>query len=772
MKKVVFPVKAVILAGGEGSRLRPLTIGRPKPMTPLFGKPVLGHILDLLRRHGIREIAVTLRCLPAAVTDFFGDGGEYGVRLSYFVEEEPLGTAGGVKKCMDFLGEEDFLVISGDAVCDLDLTELIALHQSRRSAATLALCRRQSPLEYGLVRTDAQGRVLGFVEKPGWGQVDTELVNTGIYILSRRAMDLVPAEGPFDFGRELFPRLLAEGEPLYGWEVSGYWQDMGDCGAYLEAAADALGGKVALDLDAGRGQVPAGVTVKEPCWVGRRVTVAPGCVIGPYTVLGEGSTVATGAVVERSVLLGAAVGEGAEVSGSILCRGAQVHAWAVTGPGAVLGEGAMVGSGAIVAPGVKLWPGRRVGEGGRATASQVLGDQSVPLRFSAGGALRGRIGEELTPETLLALGSLLGEEERVGLGWAGGRGAAMLARALGCGATAAGGTVLVSDAPCASVGAWLGRYYDLPVTLFIQQDGDAAELWLFGPDGLAPDRSRQRKLEGALLRGEGSRVPAARVGGFETVAGTRPGYVAEAARLTRLSGLPLRPLTVRVERGEGANEVLSAALSALGCRVVRGAGRGEPTFSADWGGFRLTVWDEEGRLITPDRALVLLTRIEMEQGRRAAALPSWAPAAAEEVAKSFRGRLLRLGRDGEDALRLWREQPWFWDGIFAACRIAARLGLTGETLKLLDHSIPQFATVRGEVPLRTGRGRVMGRALESLSAETQGEGARVRVGEGWVYLVPSASRNALRVIAEAVDMEAAEELCGEYEEKLRKLDRE
>ena len=179
-------MKAVILAGGEGSRLRPLTIGRPKPMTPFLGKPVMGHILDLLRRHGVREIAVTLRCLPAAA-DLVGDGDEFGVKLNYFVEYEPRGTAGGVKKCMDFLGEEDFLVISGDAVCDLDLTELAALHQSRRSAATLALCRRSEPLEYGLVRTDDQGRVLGFVEKPGWGQVDTELVNTGVYVLSRRA---------------------------------------------------------------------------------------------------------------------------------------------------------------------------------------------------------------------------------------------------------------------------------------------------------------------------------------------------------------------------------------------------------------------------------------------------------------------------------------------------------------------------------------------------------------------------------------------------------
>lgn len=772
IEKVVFRVKAVILAGGEGSRLRPLTIGRPKPMTPFLGKPVLGHILDLLRRHGITEIAVTLRCLSAAVTDFFGDGTEYGVKLTYFIEEEPLGTAGGVKKCMPFLGEEDFLVISGDAVCDLDLGELIALHRSHRSSATLALCRKVEPLEYGLVRTDAEGRVLGFVEKPGWGQVDTELVNTGIYVLSKRAMDLVPEGVSYDFGKELFPQMLSRGESLYGWEGTGYWQDMGDCGAYLESLHDALEGKVSLDLDTGRTQSPAGVAVKDPCWIGKRVSLAPGCAIGPYAVIGDGSTVETGAVVERSAVLGAAVGEGAEISGAILCKNALVHRRAVVGPGAVLGEGAVVGTEAIVAPGVKLWPGRRVAEGGKATASQVTTGQAAPLKFSAGGALRGVVGEELTPEALLALGSLLGEQEQVGLGWAGGTGAAMLVRAAGCGVSAAGGTALMSDAPCASAGAWLGSYYKLPVTLFVQQDGDWAELRLFGPDGLPLSRSGQRKIEGALLRGEGSRVTAMRVGRTETVAGVRPGYAADAAQRTRLTALPLRPLTVWVEKGEGANDMLSAALIALGCKVRRGAGRGELAFSADWGGFRITAWDEEGQLVSPDRILVLLTRIEMEQGRGAAALPAWAPAAAEEVARSLGGRLLRLGRDGEGADALWREQPWFRDGIFAACRLCARLGLTGETLAHLDRSIPRFATVRGEVPLRTGRGRVMGRVLEALSAAPQGEGARLRVGDSWVYVTPMSSRSALRIIAEAADMEAAAELCSVYEAKLKKLDEE
>lgn len=764
-------MKAVILAGGEGSRLRPLTLGRPKPMTPLLGKPVLGHILDLLRRHGVREIAVTLRYLPAAVTDYFGDGSDCGVKLTYFVEDEPLGTAGGVKKCMGFLGEEDFLVVSGDAVCDLDLSALAALHQSRRSAASLALCRRAEPLEYGLVRVDDSGRVLGFVEKPGWSQVDTELVNTGIYVLTRRAMDQVPEGVPYDFGKDLFPALLARGEDLYGWEVEGYWQDMGDCRAYLESAADALTGKVALDLGDGLRPAPAGVELRPPCWLGRRVSLAPGCIIGPCAVLGDGSTVETGAVVERSVLLGASVGEGAEVSGAILCKGAAVHRRAIVGAGAVLGEGARVGAEAIVAPGVKLWPGRSVPEGGKITASLVTAGESVPLKFSDGGTFRGTLGEELTPETMMALGTILGERGAMGLAWSGGAGAEMLARAAACGAAAAGSTALTSDASCAAAAAWLGRYQGTPTTLFVQQDGSGAELRLFGPDGLPLGRGERRKIEGALLRGEGSRVPAGRVGAFETVTGTRSGYAEEAARLCRLSAMPLRPLTVQVLPGKGPNDALASALTSLGCRVSRGEGRGHATFSADLGGFRLSAWDEEGHAVAPERLLVLLTLVEFAEGGGRAALPAWAPAAAERVAESYGGRLLRLGRDGEEAETVWKTLPWLWDAAFAACRICARMGLTGETLAELDRSAPRFATVRREIPLRSGRGRVMDRLLSAdPAARPQGEGVRARAGSGWVYLVPLSRRSALRVIAEAADAETAEELCSFYQERIRRMD--
>lgn len=316
----------------------------------------------------------------------------------------------------------------------------------------------------------------------------------------------------------------------------------------------------------------------------------------------------------------------------------------------------------------------------------------------------------------------------------------------------------------------MGRYYKLPMNLFIWQDGDNVQVRLYGPDGLTLPREEQRKLEGALLRGEGTRVPAARVGRTETLVGVRTGYPREAAAAAKSAAAPLGGLWVQVERGE-VNDLLSAALEALGCRVSRGNARGKATFSADWGGFRITAWDEEGRAVGPDRLLVLLTRLEMERGRERVALPAWAPTAAEEVAERFGGKVLRLGRDGEEALALWKNSPWLWDALFAACRICQRLAVTGESLMSLNASLPRFATVQGEVPLRSGRGKVMEETLKSHpGARREGEGIRLPTDTGWIYVVPVTRRRALRVIAEAVDMEAAGELCAQWDKALRKLD--
>lgn len=234
------------MAGGEGRRLKAVTGGLPKPMVPLLGRPMMEHILLLLKEQGFTEVCAAVKYRAEDIMAYFGGGAAQGVKLIYRVEEEALGTAGGVKNCADFIGDEDFLVISGDAACDFDLAALLKRHRESGAAATLALCRHPEPLSYGLAVTGEDDLVRCFIEKPSWGRVVTDLVNTGIYALSPRALDPVPAGRPFDFARDLFPLLLERGEKLLGLPMEGYWCDVGSPLSYYKCCVDALEGRLRL----------------------------------------------------------------------------------------------------------------------------------------------------------------------------------------------------------------------------------------------------------------------------------------------------------------------------------------------------------------------------------------------------------------------------------------------------------------------------------------------------------------------------------------------
>ena len=257
-------MKAVVMAGGEGTRLRPLTSNQPKPMVPIVGKPCIEHILELLLKHGLNEVIVTLAFLPQAIRSYFGDGEALGIDVDYSIEDSPLGTAGSVKlAASDF--DETFLVISGDALCDIDLTALIEFHKQRGAAATIGLKSVENPLEFGIVVTDDEGRIERFLEKPSWGQVFSDTINTGIYVLEPEVLRRIPSDEPYDFSKQLFPLLLEMGRPLYGYVVDGYWQDIGDLGQYAQANYDALDGLVQLNVP--------GLQLRGNIWLSERAEV-------------------------------------------------------------------------------------------------------------------------------------------------------------------------------------------------------------------------------------------------------------------------------------------------------------------------------------------------------------------------------------------------------------------------------------------------------------------------------------------------------------------
>src|SRR5882762_6699770 len=282
-------MQAVVMAGGEGSRLRPLTINRPKPMVSIVNKPCLGHIFDLLQRHGITDAFVTLQYLASQIQDSFGDGGSVGMRLRYSVEETPLGTGGSVRQIGDAL-DDTFLVISGDALTDIDLSAVVAFHKERKAAVTLCLYHVPNPLEYGVVITNEDGRITKFLEKPSWGEVFSDTINTGIYVIEPRVLERYAVGEVFDFSKDLFPRLLAEGEPLFGYVAEGYWTDVGSIAEYARANADLLRGKVKGE-DLGKELMPgvwtAGdVDINESAKLTGPIYLGEGVKIGPHVESG------------------------------------------------------------------------------------------------------------------------------------------------------------------------------------------------------------------------------------------------------------------------------------------------------------------------------------------------------------------------------------------------------------------------------------------------------------------------------------------------------
>ena len=365
------PEQAVILVGGEGTRLRPVTSRVPKPVAPVVERPFVAYILDNLVRHGVARAVFSSGYLAAAIEAEIGDGAAYGIAVEYVVEDEPLGTAGAIANCADKLGGVPFFVFNGDVLSDVDLSALAALHRERGGMGTIFLTPVADPRRYGLVELHADGSVASFLEKPGDWE-GTALINAGVYVLEPEVLELVPRGRLFSIERGVFPKLARAGS-LYGYVDDGYWRDIGTPESYLQAHFDILGRRVSTTVGEALGDayvyvapsadVDATARVVPPCYVADGAVVGAGARVGPLAVVGAGAQVGEGASVTETVLQsGVRVDAHAEVTRSILVCASRV------GPGtrlraAVLGEACDVGAANELAAGVCLEPGTRLADG-------------------------------------------------------------------------------------------------------------------------------------------------------------------------------------------------------------------------------------------------------------------------------------------------------------------------------------------------------------------------------------------------------------------------
>lgn len=679
-------MKAVVMAGGEGSRLRPLTIQRPKPMVPIVGKPVMEHILNLLKRHGITEVVVTVQYLASNIEDYFGNGSQFGMRITYSREDVPLGTAGSVKNAEGHL-TEPFLVISGDALTDYDLTEVIKYHHEKKSLATLLLAHVHNPLEYGVIITNEDGHITQFLEKPSWGEVFSDTINTGIYVLDPKIFTYFEKNKQFDFSQELFPQMLKQGDPIYGYVApKGYWCDVGNLSEYMRANADALQGLVDIDIPAknigGNIWCEEGVEIAPeaqlygPIYLAHDCKVRSGAIIHGPSTIGHYAIIDERAQVDRSIVWNNSyVGERSELRGAIVGSSTSIKSKAVMFEGSVIGDNSIVQDGAIIQPNVKIWPDKEIEAGAVINTSIIWGSQGRRGLFSRHG-VTGLVNIDVTPEFATKLGAAYGailpRGAAVCLNRDAHRTSRMIKRGINAGLPSAG--IHVHDIN--QVPIPVARYFirnteavggvHVRVSPFDQR---VVDIRIFDQNGLDINKATERKIENLFFREDYRRVYLDDIGAIDVLSNSNVlgRYLEGFNTVVDHEVVRARKFNLVIDYTHGSTtQLLPNILNDLGCEVIMlNAGTDEApavrtsdelskdmqrlaTISSalntdmgiriDPGGELISVVDDRGRILDGMKMLAVMTSLFLRQQRGGTvAAPVTAPSALQHIAKRYDG---------------------------------------------------------------------------------------------------------------------------------------
>jgi len=683
-------MKAVVMAGGEGSRLRPLTIRRPKPMVPIAGKPVMEHILNLLKRHGITEVVVTVQYLASNIENYFGNGSQFGMRITYSREDVPLGTAGSVKNAEEQL-TEPFLVISGDALTDYNLTDIIKYHNEKKALATLTLAHVPNPLEYGVIITNEEGHITQFLEKPSWGEVFSDTINTGIYVLDPSILSYFEKNVQYDFSQELFPYMLRKGDPIYGYIASGYWCDVGSLSEYMRANADALEGTVELEIPAknigNNIWCEEGVQIDEeaqlygPIYLAHDCQVKAGSIIHGPSTIGHYTIIDERAQVDRSIVWNNSfIGERAELRGAIVGSSTSIKSKAVMFEGSVIGDNSIIQEGAIIQPNIKIWPDKEIEAGAVINSSIIWGSQGKHNLFSRFG-VTGLVNVDLTPEFAARLGAAYGAILPKGSTVCINRDSShrtsrMIKRAVIAGLPSAGINVHDINQVPIPVARYFIRNTDAIGGVHVRlspHDQRVVDIKFFDQHGLDINKTTERKIENLYFREDFRRVYLDDLGTIEVLENSHVTnlYLNALMKVVDIHLIQQRKFRIVIDYANGsATQLLPHIFNLLGCEViVLNTNMEESRFSRtpeelekdiqrlatisatlgndfgvriDPGGERIWLVDDRGRVLDGMKMLAVMTSLLLRKHPNGTvAAPVSAPSALQHIAKRYDGNILQ-----------------------------------------------------------------------------------------------------------------------------------
>jgi len=819
-------MKAVIMAGGEGTRLRPLTCNRPKPMVPVANKPVMEHIVELLKNHSLTDIAATLQYMPELIREYFHDGTEFGVNIRYYIEQTPLGTAGSVKNAEEFL-DDTFVVISGDALTDIDLSKAIDFHFSKGAIATLVLKKVDIPLEYGIVVADESGRITRFLEKPSWGEVFSDTVNTGIYILSPDIFRYFRKNEMFDFSKDLFPILLKENRPMYGFVTEDYWCDIGDLRAYIQAHRDIMDHRVKVNIPGNRirervwvgegTEIEEDASIQEPCIMGKGIRVKKGCTIGGYTVIGDYNIINERSGLKRSITWkNCTLDKNVQLRGCVICNKVDFRGNASAFENSVIGDDTTIKENAIIKPNIKIWPNKMIDQGVEVNSNLVWGSKFTRSIFGNRG-IAGEINVDITPEFASKLGAAYGSifkgKAKVGISCDDSVPAQMLKISFISGLLSAGIEVYDFGKMLLPITRSAIRFYKTDGGIHISTSThDVARLFVdfLDKNGSNIDRGTERKIENAFIREDFSRCEGDCIKEIKVIPDYSRFYLRNIVnnisaksikyKVSLNSRSPFILTTMKQLLEELGCEVETTNLKLVNTKTMRQSMTANDVkfFSShikmdnfDIGvsiedtSEKMMLVDNKGRIITEDMFIALISIILFKTVHGGTVVvPISASHVVEKIADENNGRVIRTKTSVQDVMGkllgneikegMLDQFTMHFDAMAGLVKILDFMNKNNYKLSELVDMIPDFYINKQEVDCPWD---AKGKVIRQLIQENKGEsietleGVKVYQDRGWVLVLPDAEQPVCRVISESYSAEFAEELSNIYVNKIREISR-